>query len=174
MLQDEYCFSGTILKPHGRIGEAIVKLNKNISDRLSEIESVFLEIEGLLVPFFLSYAEALAFSTAIVKFEDIDTPEEIRKLIGINLFFKKVDLLQKEGNEFSWRDLIRFKIVDEMLGEIGLVNDIFFYPDNPVFQIIKHGREILIPVNEDLIQKIDPESKTVFMVLPEGLTDIFR
>ncbi len=174
MLQDEYCFSGTILKPHGRIGEAIIKLNKNISDRLSEMESVFLEIEGLLVPFFLSYAEVLTSSTAIVKFEDIDTPEEIRKLIGINLFFKKVDLLQKEGNEFSWRDLIRFKIVDEMLGEIGLVNDIFFYPDNPVFQIIKHGREILIPVNEDLIQKIDPESKTVFMVLPEGLTDIFR
>jgi 16S rRNA processing protein RimM len=122
----------------------------------------------------LSYAELLTSSTAIVKFEDIDTPEEIKKLIGINLFFKKVDLLQKEGNEFSWRDLIRFKIVDEMLGEIGLVNDIFFYPDNPVFQIIKHGREILIPVNEDLIQKIDPESKTVFMVLPEGLTDIFR
>ena len=141
MLQDEYCFSGTILKPHGRIGEAIIKLTS---------------------------------SAAIVKFEDIDTPEEIKKLIGINLFFKKVDLLQKEGNEFSWRDLIRFKIVDEMLGEIGLVNDIFFYPDNPVFQIIKHGREILIPVNEDLIQKIDPESKTVFMVLPEGLTDIFR
>jgi len=52
MLQDEYCFSGTILKPHGRIGEAIIKLNKNISDRLSEMESVFLEIEGLLVPFF--------------------------------------------------------------------------------------------------------------------------
>ena len=61
-----------------------------------------------------------------------------------------------------------------MLGEIGLVNDIFFYPDNPVFQIIKHGREILIPVNEDLIQKIDPESKTVFMVLPQGLTNIFK
>jgi 16S rRNA processing protein RimM len=170
---DEHFYFGTILKPHGRIGEAVIKLDKNISGWLSEIKSVFLEIEGLLVPFFINSIQGLTPSTAIVKFDNIDNPDKIKELIGTNIFSDKTDIIKNDKKKYFYRDLIRFKIIDETVGEIGIINDIFLYPDNPVFQVMRQNKEILIPINKDFILKIDQGNETVLMTLPRGLTDIF-
>jgi 16S rRNA processing protein RimM len=44
---------GTLAKPHGTKGALMLKLRNNKAEDFKKRESVFVEIDGLLVPFFV-------------------------------------------------------------------------------------------------------------------------
>jgi 16S rRNA processing protein RimM len=35
------------------------------------------------------------------------------------------------------------------------------------------GAEILVPMNDNVIQRVDRDAKTIFVILPEGLLDLY-
>ena len=90
MLKKEDCYwLGTIIKTHGIKGELVLKLNNLLAEDLIEMESVFLEVEGLLVPFFIEDIYAVTSQTCIVQFEWLDTENKSTEFTGCRVYTDK-------------------------------------------------------------------------------------
>ena len=68
---------GAIGKAHGVKGEVTVFVDDDIFDR-TDSEYLLLDIDGILVPFFMEEYRFKSDTTALVKFCGIDTQEKAR------------------------------------------------------------------------------------------------
>ena len=78
-----------------------------------------------------------------------------------------------DEDEFYYKEIIGFKLVDVTKGAIGEISDVLEYPTQAVIQVMKDGKEILIPIHDDIIEKVDKKSKTLTVNTPEGLIDMY-
>ena len=180
VVKNDCCFIGTIIKTHGISGELILKLDIDFPEDYNNMEHiVFIEIDEQLVPFFISQMKIRKqrkMQSAIVKFDDIDTIPQAKELLGYDLYVPVESLPQQKENKYhrvNFNQLIEFTVFDKQFGEIGKVDEILEFPDNPVFKIMKNNKEILIPVNDEFIKKVDKEKKIIEIEAPKGLIDVY-
>lgn len=172
-MKKEDCFLfGKIIKTHGFKGELIISVGFPIADISEKTSYVFLEIEGLLVPFFFETVAGSG-NSLNVKFEDVNTEEKSRSLCGCSIWVPKELMPKKLKTHIEISGFTGFKISDKQKGEIGELKDILEMPQQQMLQITKGNKEILIPVNEEIILKIDKKKKIIFIDAPEGLIDIY-
>ena len=164
---------GTISKTRGAAGSVVLKLDNTISERFYEMESVFLKIEGLLVPFFINVAEPLDQKNILLNFDSVSTENQCKELIGCKVYTDFSDVIIPDKKTSHYNYLIGFTLWDHKYGNVGKIGEILFYPDNPVFQIMQDQKEIIVPLHEDLIVEIDSQKKRIKVNLPEGLLEIF-
>ncbi len=171
-MQIEDCYYvGTITRTHGYKGELIVKLDTDDPYYYKNLESVLLEQNGLLVPFFLKSCSVYKNSSLRVEFEGVDEPEF---LIGRNLYLPLNTLPPLTGNKFYYHEITGFNVVDEKLGEIGIITGVREANAQDLFEIKgPQGQEILIPIIDDWIVKVDRNKKTIVVKTPDGLLDLF-
>ena len=68
---------------------------------------------------------------------------------------------------------IGYTVIDQQLGELGILDAILDFDQNPLLQV-KNGRtEILIPLQSEFILDIDDRSQTIRVNTPEGLVDLY-
>ena len=160
---------GRITKASGYEGAVAVKLEKIFTENIPQMESVFLEIEGRPVPFFISESEYSGADVLKLWFEGYDSNEKISEFIGCRIFLTSViasDKLKEEG-------IIGYKVFEQdgqLLGSISRVA-----PNNGQWLITvvsENRKEILIPFHEHFIVSIDKGNNSVIMNIPEGLKDI--
>lgn len=162
---------GRIKKTHGHDGSVIVKLGKIFTEDIHEIESVFLEIEGKQVPFFIAESEYAGGGNLKIRFEGYNTYEKICEFTGCKVFLNTGDKEVEEKN--SHTDLTGFKVKLGNNSLAGIITEIIKNPGQWLICLgTEKGRELLIPFHEDLIIKIDEKMKIIQMDLPEGLLDI--
>jgi len=159
---------GRLGKTHGVKGELSFFFDDDIFDRINA-DYIILEIDSILVPFFIEEYRFKSDTNAIVKFEDIDTQDRARELTGCNVYFPRALTDEKDG-EISLSLLIGFDIVEattaNRIGRIAAIDDT---TENLLFEL-EDGK--LIPANNDFIDNIDQKSKTITMHLPHGLLDL--
>lgn len=161
---------GRITRVSGYEGAVAVKLEKIFTENIPHMESVFLEIEGRPVPFFISDLDYSGADILKLQFEDYSA-DRISEFIGCRVFLTSEPKTSNKSREKL--SFIGFQVYlsdDELLGEISElipINDQWLIS---VDSADKKG--ILIPFHEDFIVKIDKRKKTIFMDLPEGLTEI--
>lgn len=171
MTQDECYLLGRITKPFGIKGQVVMFLDVDCPDDYAGLDSAFVEVKGNLVPYFFRL-DNINGNKAVATFEDL-TADEAMALVGHDLYLP-LDLLPKlTGNQFYFHEVTGFRIVDEEKGDIGILQTIIDYPAQPLFQIMKEGTEILVPVIDPVIQKVDRENKTIFIKAPNGLIDLY-
>ena len=172
MNKDECYYLGKITKPFGVKGQVVMFLDVDTPDDYAGLDSVLVEGKGgVLVPYFIE-ALNLNGNKAIVTFEDL-TPQESHALVGHDLYLP-LDLLPKlTGNKFYFHEVTGFHVVDDEKGDIGTIQSIIDYPAQPLFQIDNNGTEILIPVIDQVIQKVDRDQRTIFISAPNGLIDLY-
>jgi len=162
---------GIITKIHGFEGAVAVRLEKNFSENIPRMESVFLEIEGKPVPFFIDFFEQLDPGKACLRFQDYNTIEKVREFIGCNILIPG-SLVDSDQNDTSV-NLTGFKIVSEKNSPVGSIIEVIKNPAQWLLRVKSdEGAEILIPLHEDLIIEIDERHKKLKMIIPEGLGDI--
>jgi 16S rRNA processing protein RimM len=161
---------GYISKTHGLKGHVILRLNELINIDEEVIKSVFLELNGSQVPFFIE--ECRPNNTGyILKLETIDTIDASKKLIGKKAFALTDFILE---NTESLSEFIGYSIIDSRLGNIGIITDVDEKTDNPIAKIIHStGIEIILPFNDDFIIEIDDDKKTIEFESPEGLIEMY-
>ena len=109
----------------------------------------------------------------LLKFEDIDSEEDADDLMKAELYLP-LDLLPKlEGNQFYYHEIIGFTIKDSSFGEVGIITSVNDTTAQALFEIDRNGVEILIPMNDEFIEKVDRASKTIVVTTPEGLIDLY-
>ena len=162
---------GRITKTSGYEGAVAVRLEKIFTENIPLMESVFLEIEGRPVPFFIAELEYSGADILKLSFDGYDSNEKLSEFIGCRIFLTSgiSDDNLKEENQ----SLIGYKVFvseDKVLGSISEV-----LSNNGQWLInVKsiNKKDILIPFHEDFIVRMDKRKKVIFMNIPEGLTDI--
>jgi 16S rRNA processing protein RimM len=171
MAYEKHILLGRITKIHGFGGAVTVKTEKIFSESSPEMESVFLEIEGRPVPFFIQYAEKAGPDILIMKFEDYNDAPKVREFIGCNVFLEK-GVFSGEDKE-DLQNLQGYQVISDKNRSIGIIEEIIHNPRQILLSVRSEaGKEVLIPMHHDLIQEIIPDQKILIMILPEGLTDI--
>lgn len=167
------CFNlGYISKTVGNKGELLLILDVDDVKRYGKLESVFVEINKELVPFFITHIE-LRGNGAKVSFDGINTTEKAEHLTRTSLYLPLSFLPPLKGKKFYYHEVLGFTVTDKIHGEIGTIQNILDYPTQALFQIKKGETEILLPVKEEFIISIDRISKTIAVNAPEGLIDIY-
>jgi 16S rRNA processing protein RimM len=171
MAYKKHILLGKITKVHGYQGAVTIRLERNISDNLPEMESVFIETDGRPVPFFIDFSEQPDLLTLRLKFRDYNTTEKVKEFIGC-----KVYLTNSTDPDIPVEDpetLIDYEVLSDDDISIGVIDEIIENPGQFLLRIrTTSGKEILLPLHEDLIKEIDSKIKIVRMILPEGIADI--
>ena len=159
---------GRLGKAHGVKGEVSFQFDDDIFDRV-DADYLVLDIDGILVPFFMEEYRFRNDTVCLVKFCDIDTQQRAQELTGCDVYFPRA-LAEEADNDLSLASLVGFTIVSAPDGfPVGIITSIDDTTANILFEL-EDGR--LIPANDDLIVDIDTEHRQIRMNIPEGLLDI--
>lgn len=165
-----------VIKTFGVNGELVLKLYSSFPEEIDLEEPVFIEIDGIPVPFYFKSFRFNGKSKAIVVFDDFESDILVQEYVGLKVWYDDDLLIEEDDDEPSPADFIGFKVLThaDPPQMIGTVEDYYDYPNNPLFQVMTaDDQEILLPVNEDFIVAIDDEQETLYVVLPEGFLSIF-
>lgn len=159
---------GRLGKAHGVKGEVSFQFTDDIFDSM-DADYLVLDIDGILVPFFMEEYRFRNDSICLVKFCDIDTQQRASELTGCDVYFPRA--LAEEADETpSLSSLVGFEIINMPDGSsIGTIAAIDDSTQNVLFEL-EDGT--LIPANDELIEDIDTEQRQIKMNIPEGLLDI--
>jgi 16S rRNA processing protein RimM len=159
---------GRIGKAHGVKGEVAFNFDDDVFDRV-DAEYLILEVDGILVPFFMEEYRFRSDNTALVKFEDIDTQDRARELTNCDVYFLRSEA-DDEEEELSYSFLVGFDIIDDHSGKkVGTIASI---DDNTINILFELEDGTLIPASEELITDIDKDNKTITIALPEGILEL--
>lgn len=163
---------GRIGKPHGINGEVSLHFDDDIFDR-TDADYLILDIDGILVPFFMDEYRFKTDETALVQFDGINTQEQARGLTGCDVYFPREHSDADDGT-LSWAAIVGFHVIDSNTGNtVGEITGVDDSTINTLFDLhTPEGNDILIPANDDLITTIDTEGHTITMHLPDGLLNI--
>ena len=173
MNKDDFYYLGKILKTHGSKGQVLVHLDVDDPETYHKLESVYLDLHGERIPFFIASLELKHNRKAVMKFQDFDTIEDTESLQGLEMYLPITELPSLKGNQFYYHEIIGFQVIDQNHGNIGVIDNILELPHQSLFQI-RHGeKEILIPIVDDIIQKVDRRKKILMIEAPAGLIEIY-
>lgn len=171
--KDDVYRIGTIGKSHGVKGEVSLYFDDDVFDRV-DADYLFLDIDGILVPFFFEEYRFKSGETALVKFEGIDSQDQARNITGCAVYFPRSLADSDEAGNMSLPEVVGYSIVDadtDMV--VGEVEGIDNTTENVLFEIKSlEGTEILIPVNPEWIVDIDSDNRRITMSLPEGMLSL--
>jgi len=164
---------GKLTKAHGLNGEMNFQFTDDVWDRV-ESEYLICEVDGILVPFFLEEYRFRSESTALVKFEDLESADAVRFLVNSEVFLEKKYQEELGEDEVSLNYFIGFKMIDgDDNKEIGEIVDIDDNTENWLFIVERpDGEEVMIPAHEEFIAEIKQEEKVMVMDLPIGLLEL--
>lgn len=173
MRKKDCFYLGKIAKKFSFKGEVLVYLDTDEPELYENMESVFVEFNKDLVPFFIEHSNLHKNDFLRVKFEDVDSEEAADQLIGCEIYLPLNMLPKLEGNKFYFHEVIGFEIEDKRLGVFGKIVSINDTTAQPLFEVVNGTVEILIPMIDQFLVKIDRENKKVIMDLPEGLIEMY-
>lgn len=169
----EACFQlGYVSKVHGIKGEIQCYFDVDIPENYKKMESVFVDINNKLVPFFIEKISLIGHK-AVVKFEDIDGIEQAAELKGKGLYLPLEKLPALGGNQFYFHEIIGYRVKDEEEGLLGTIKDIYALPHQDIIAMEFENKEVLIPISDDIIKSVDHERKELNVHLPPGLLQIY-
>ena len=160
----------------GTDGTVMVTLYRDFPDDFTADTPLFVEIDSLEVPLYCSVMEYRSTNGALMRFEDIDTPQRAGELLHRELYVH--DAGEVSGDEFRLEDLIGFAVEASVQGSGGLISgrisDFYDSDANPLLGILFEGRdgETLVPAAGEFIAGIDFGGRSIRLVLPGGLLDL--
>lgn len=165
---------GATKKPHGLKGELKLYVEEKYVEDLMNAEILMIDIKGRPTPFFI---EDIRFGNNIIaKFEDVNTPEAAMSIANKEISLRESDLIPDDEREIEietmpYEHCIGYTIVNE--GEtLGIIDNIVEYPQQEMAILNYKNKEVLVPLNQHFIKKVDDKNKVIEMVLPEGLLDL--
>jgi 16S rRNA processing protein RimM len=148
-------------------------LDVDYPEDYEDMDSVYVEIKGELVPYFISRFNLQKQNNAIVTFEDVDTIEKAQALVGSSLYLSLDELQELGEEEFYYHEIKGYTVVDETKGVLGLVKEVYALNGQDLIAMDYQGVEVLIPTAEDIVLKADKVNKQLFVHLPEGLLEVY-
>jgi 16S rRNA processing protein RimM len=163
---------GYIARRVGNHGELGFVLDVDEPQRYRKLESVFIELNNSLVPFFIKKIQVKG-NNATVSLEGIDSIQKAEELLKASLYLPLSFLPPLKGKEFYLHEITGFTATDKRFGEIGIITEVLDFPMQTILQIKRGEHEILIPAKKEFIVRIDRDKKVIELDAPEGLIEIY-
>jgi len=173
-MRKEDCFYlGKIVSKYSFKGEVLVKIDTDEPELYDNMESVFVALRNNLVPFFITKCRLHKSQLLRIDFEEVNSGDDADKLMGSELYLPLSFLPKLTGNTFYFHEVIGFTVSDDIHGDIGIIQSINDTTSQALFEILKGDKQLLIPINDAIITKVDRENKTIFVTTPEGLVSLY-
>jgi 16S rRNA processing protein RimM len=163
---------GKIVATHGLKGALILTHIVGNSKWLKKEKPLLIEMQkGSYIPYFVTEVKATNDEEYIVNLEDVDKIETAKKIVGRPVYVDEVVLADyAKQSPLLW---IGFKVIDKHKGEIGIVEDILQTGKQWLAKLTWQNAEVLIPLIDQTIEKVDIKSKTIKVELPDGLLEVY-
>lgn len=173
MTIEESFYIGYVSKTRGLKGE--VQLFFEFEDYSDlELDVIFLEVNKKLVPYFVDTVKLHNNSTAYATFEDVDHIDKAQALVRKKMYLPNSKMPERDPDDFRYTDLIGYLVIDEVHGELGEITNVVEMPQQFIATVDLDGKELMLPLSEDLILDIDQEEEIIEVDLPEGLVDLYK
>jgi 16S rRNA processing protein RimM len=173
-MQQSDCFQlGYIAKLHGFKGEVSLFLDVTNPEDYASLDAFFIEINGQLTPFFVESFQLKNKGFAAVKLEGVSSENDAKVLLRKSCYLPLSVLPELDDKHFYDHEVIDFEVVDAISGNIGRLQQVIDLSVNPLLQVMKDDKEILIPFVDGLIQRVDRKEKILYIAAPEGLVEMY-
>ena len=173
MRKEECFYLGKIAKKFSFKGEVLAYLDTDEPELYENLESVFVEFNKNLVPFFIESSSLHKNDFLRIRFEDMNTEEDADAIMNCPIYLPISMLPKLSGNKFYFHEVIGFEIEDKRVGVFGKIVSINDTTAQPLFEVENGAVQLLIPMIDQFLVKIDRPNKKVLMDLPEGLIEMY-
>jgi 16S rRNA processing protein RimM len=162
---------GYVIKTHGLKGEVQILLDVDDPSQYQKLESMFVLRNNSLVPFFIEHIQVIG-KKAILKLEDIENIDEAKVFVSNEIYLPLALLPPIEDGGYYLHQLVGMELHDKG-NAIGDVTEIYEMGPQNMISILHQGKEVLVPLIDEIIKKVDLERNVIDADLPEGLVDVF-
>lgn len=168
----EYFKIGKFAATHGVAGDIILEHSLGKKSSFKGLKAFFAEMQGgNLMPYFIEKVSARNESESLVRLEGIGSKESAKKLITRSVWLKEEDF-KKFAAKSAPISLLGYTLYDDET-EVGIVNEVIEQPHQVICSVLHKGKEAMIPVHPENLIKTDHKAKKVWVVLPEGLLELY-
>ena len=172
MDKSNFYYLGKITRKYSFKGELIIFLDTDSTSFYKNLEKVYLGIDNSFIPYFIDSLSIYKSKNLKVKFEEIKNEDEAKQLINKKVYLPINSLPKLDGKKFYYHEVIGFEVQDINFGKIGVIESVNEQSPQHLFLVKSKNDKIYIPINDDLINKIDRPKKTIKMNLPDGLINL--
>ena len=168
----QYFKAGKLVAVHGLKGELVLKHELGKKSSLKDVKAVFIEDKkDSFFPWFVQSTRIKNETEIYLKLETIDTREAAAKLSPKEIWLTEDDFKRLSAKSAP-ANLLGYTIINnkEKLSEIL---EVIEQPHQLLCRLELNQKEVLIPINERFLKKIDHKKKEVIVELPEGLLNIY-
>ncbi len=174
-MRKEDCFYlGKIVSKYSYKGEVLVKIETDEPEIYENMESVLIAMKGgNLVPFFIDRCRLHKSQLLRIDFEEVKDEPAADRIMNHQLFLPLSMLPKLEGDKFYFHEITGFTVEDVVHGNIGIITGVNDTTSQAIFEVEKDGKELLIPITDDIFTGIDRENKIVKVSTPDGLVELY-
>lgn len=165
-------YLGKITRTHGTLGQLQIFLDVDNAREYAKLDKVLVDMGKSLVPFMFSSINIIRDNKAIVSIDGIRNYDQAESMVGYDLYLPLTMLKPLKGNKFYYHEVIGFNVIDKEYGDIGVIKEVYEM-NTDIFSIMKGKTEVLIPIIDKVIKKVDRENKTIEIEAPEGVIGLY-
>src|SRR3989338_6433093 len=168
------CFHlGYIAKLHGFKGEVSLFLDVTNPGDYTTLDALFIDLNNQLTPFFVASIQLGSKGFARLRLEGVEDETSARRLLRKDVYLPAQILPELEGLHFYDHEIIGFTAIDSNYGEFGIVEQVIDLKTNPLLQINKDGKEVLVPLIEGAVTKVVRKKRELHLQTPNGLFELY-
>jgi len=172
MAKQEYFELGTLSKTHGIKGDFHLYLDVDDPYEYEGLKSIFIQIGNDLVPYFVEDIQVRS-NLNLISIEGINDIDSAKELVGSKLFLPISFLPKLKDDQYYYHEVVGYKVVDITFGSLGEVKEIYSTGAQDVIVMNYKSKEVLIPLTEEIVPKVDKKTKIVETNLPDGLLEVY-
>lgn len=168
------CFHlGRIAKIRGFKGEVSLFLDVTNPEDYFSLDAIFIDIDNHLTPFFIESITLKNKGFAAIKLEGVSDENAAKIILRKEVYLPAEILPELKGINFYDHEVIGYQVLDKNHGPIGIIEQVIDLKVNPLLQIIKEDKEILVPLIDGIIKKVDRDKKELHIEAPEGIVELY-
>jgi 16S rRNA processing protein RimM len=173
MTKDDCFYLGIIARKHSYKGEIVIALDTDEPEIYANLEAVFIELNNKLIPFFVENIKLQKGNQLRIKFEGVNTEKEAEIILKRATYLPLTSLPKLDGDKFYFHEVIGFTIEDINFGTVGKIVSINDNTSQHLFVINNGDTQILIPLIDEFIKKVDRKQQKIIVETPEGLIQMY-
>ena len=163
---------GKIVNTHGLRGEVKIVPWTDTPDVFEDLENVFVRTKQGEEPLTIKGVKYQK-NNIIVRFAEIKDIDQAQNYKNLVVFAKRENLGELPEGVYYIADLLGLTVVEEDGRVLGTISDVFNTGSNDIYAVKREGKkDLLIPVIDDVVLKVDMENKQVIVRLMEGLEEL--
>lgn len=163
---------GKIVSSFGLKGELLMVHHLGKKTSLKGLEVIFIENKNdEMLPYFIHSARIKSDTEVFLQLEGIDVKEKTKSLMQRQVWLTEEDF-EKFAAKSSAISLLGYHLINEKQ-DLGEILEVIEQPHQLICRINLQEKEVLIPLHEETIKKIDKKKRQVVVELPEGLIDVY-